>query len=291
MRILILGRDGQLGRALAALDWGSAQVESAGRAQADLATPAAANLVLRLRPDAVINAAAWTDVEGAESARDAAFRVNAQAPGELARACAQVGAWLVHYSTDYVFDGAKPGAYGEGDAPHPINIYGASKLAGEAAIAQAGGAHLILRTSWVYSADGDNFLTRVIARARAAGSAPLPVVDDQVGAPTWTLTLAEATRMALRRCVDGAGGRELSGLYHLTPGGRCSWFEYARAAFDLLGIEREIAPVSAAAFAARARRPANSALDASRFATVFGWARPHWRDELRRCLASPPQSR
>jgi dTDP-4-dehydrorhamnose reductase len=291
MRLLILGRDGQLGRTLAALDWGTAQVESTGRAQADLATPAAVHLVLKLRPDVVINAAAWTDVEGAQSAGDAAFQVNAQAPGELARACAQIGAWLVHYSTDYVFDGAKPGAYVEGDAPHPLNVYGASKLAGEMAVAQAGGTHLILRTSWVYSAEGDNFLTRVIARARAAGSAPLPVVNDQFGAPTWTQTLAEATRMALRRCVDGANGSELSGLYHLTPGGRCSWFEYARAAFDLLGIEREIAPVSAAAFAARARRPANSELDASRFTAAFGWARPHWRDELRRCLALLPQPR
>ncbi|MDB5804796.1 MAG: dTDP-4-dehydrorhamnose reductase [Betaproteobacteria bacterium] len=287
MRILILGRDGQLGRELAALDWGCARVESAGRERADLATPAAAALVLALRPDVVINAAAWTDVEGAEEAREAAFRINAEAPGELARACAQVGAWFVHYSSDYVFDGRKSGAYVEGDVPQPLNVYGESKLAGEAAVMQAGGTHLVLRTSWVYSAGGDNFLSRVIARARGPGTAALPVVNDQVGAPTWTRTLAEATRLALRRCVHVADGGQFSGLYHLTPAGRCNWFDYAKAAFELLGIERELAPVSAGAFAARARRPANSELDASRFATVFGWTRPGWQDELRRCLGVP----
>lgn len=284
MRLLILGRDGQLGRALAALDWDGAQVETAGRARADLATPAAAQLITALRPDAVINAAAWTDVEGAESDREAAFRVNAQAPGELAQACRSVGAWLVHYSTDYVFDGAKTGAYTEEDAPHPLNVYGESKLAGERAVAQAGGPNLILRSSWIYDRNGDNFLNRVLARARAPGDTPLPVVSDQVGAPTWSVTLAQATRSALRQCMERADGASLGGLYHVTPAGRCSWFEYAQAALELLQVHRQLKPVSAATFGARAARPANSALDSSRFAAAFGWPRPHWRDELRRCL-------
>jgi dTDP-4-dehydrorhamnose reductase len=283
MRLLILGRDGQLGRALAALDWGGAQVETADRARADLATPAAAQMVAALRPDAVLNAAAWTDVEGAENARDAAFRINAQAPEELALACRQAGAWLVHYSTDYVFDGAKAGAYTEADAPYPLNVYGESKLAGEAAVMHSGARHLVLRSSWIYDREGDNFLNRMLARARAPGTTALPMVADQVGAPTWSHTLAHATRLALRQCLAPDGAR-LAGLYHVTPAGRCSWFEYAQATLEMLEIRRELAPVSAAAFGTRARRPANSELDASRFAATFGWARPHWREELRRCL-------
>lgn len=287
MRLLILGRDGQLGQALAALDWAGAQVETADRARADLGTLAAAQLVAALRPDAVLNAAAWTDVEGAEGAREAAFRINAQAPAELAQACREVGAWLVHYSTDYVFDGTKAAAYTEEDAPHPLNVYGESKLAGEAAIAQTGARHLILRGSWIYDREGDNFLNRVLARARAPGDAALPVVADQFGAPTWTHTLAQATRLALRQCLAADGAR-LAGLYHVTPAGRCNWYEYARAALEMLEVRRALTPVSAATFGARARRPANSELDASRFAATFGWARPHWREELRHCLGGPP---
>jgi dTDP-4-dehydrorhamnose reductase len=286
MRLLILGRDGQVGSALAAQDWGAWTVTAANRALADLATPAAALLVETLRPDLVINAAAWTDVEAAEDgpqARAAAFRINGQAPGELAQACAAVGAWLIHYSTDYVFDGARDRAYTEDDPPHPLNAYGASKLAGEQAIAAAGCKHLILRTSWVYSSGGDNFLTRIIARAR--GAAHLRVVSDQYGAPTWARTLADATRLAAR-CVSGdTAAAQPSGLYHVTAAGRCNWFEYAQTALGALGIEAAIEPVGAAAFPVRARRPLNSELDASRFAAQFGWTRPHWRDELLRCLA------
>ena len=290
MRILILGRGGQVGSAVAALDWGGWEVTAAGREQADLATPAAAQLVASIRPDMVINAAAWTDVEAAEcdpQARALAFRINGAAPGELGTACADIGAWLIHYSTDYVFDGSAPGAYIEDDPPNPPNVYGASKLAGEQAIAASGCKHLILRTSWVYSRDGDNFLTRVIARARGAEKLPaqLPIVADQYGAPTWANTLAEATRLAARRAL-APGAEQASGLYHVTAAGRCNWFEYAQSALSTLGIKVKLQPVSASAFPSRARRPANSVLDASRFVARFGWIRPQWQDDLKRCLAS-----
>ncbi len=285
-RLLIGGRDGPDGCGWAAQEWEGGRVTAAGRADADLATPAAAQLVADLRPDLVINAAAWTDVEAAEgdaAARDAAFRINGAAPGELAQACLAIGAWLIHYSTDYVFDGTSPGAYKESDPPNPLNVYGASKLAGEAAVAASGCKHLILRTSWVYSRDGDNFLTRIIARARDA--ARLPVVADQHGAPTWACSLADAARLAARRCAADPAAQNLSGLYHLTAAGRCSWFEYAQTALTALGITATLEPVSAAAFPQRARRPANSVLDASLFAGRFGWAQPQWQDDLRRCLA------
>lgn len=284
MRVLILGRDGQLGQALAMLDWGG-EAYAFGRAEADLATAAPAQLIARLKPDAVLNAAAYTNVEGAEEDPQTAMRINAEAPAELALACKQSGAWLVHYSTDYVFDGASAGPYAETDTPRPLNIYGASKLAGEIAVAQSGCKHLVLRTSWVYGAEGDNFLKRVIARARVPAEAPLTVVDDQRGAPTWSHTLARATHLALTACQARADGAALSGLYHVSPAGSCSWFEYAQDALEMLGIARAVTPVSSASFKLRARRPANSELDASRFVAAFGWQRPHWRDALRECLS------
>ena len=287
--ILIFGRNGQVGQALAALDWGGREVRTYGREEADLVSGLPAQLVARERPQVVINAAAYTDVEGAQRDRERAFTVNARAPGGLAQACAQAGAWLIHYSTDYVFDGAKqdgaglPVPYTEADAPAPLNVYGESKLAGEQAIAAAGGPHLILRTSWVYSRAGDNFVTKILARARAG--TPLKVVDDQVGAPTWAHALALATREAIdalsRRQADAAA---LGGIYHLSAAGAGSWFDVAREALRISALDAPLAAVSAAAFSGAAPRPRNSLLDSSRFATAFGHRIGDWRTDLHRCF-------
>lgn len=288
--ILVFGRDGQLGQALAALDWGGRAVRVYGRDEADLVSPAPAQLIARERPQVVINAAAYTDVEGAQRDRERAFAVNAAAPGQLAQACAQAGAWLIHYSTDYVFDGAKqdgagrPVPYAETDAPAPLNVYGESKLAGEQAVAATGAPHLILRTSWVYSRAGENFVNKILARARAG--TPLKVVNDQFGAPTWADALARATRQAvdvLARPQTDAGA--LAGLYHLSAAGGGSWFDVAQEALRISVLDVPLAPVSATEFAGAAPRPRNSLLDSGRFAAAFGHRIGDWREDLRRCLA------
>jgi dTDP-4-dehydrorhamnose reductase len=280
--VLILGRNGQVGRALAALEWPGLTVMAVGRPEADLISEGPARLVERQRPAVVINAAAYTDVEGAQREQALAFAVNAEGPERLARACARAGAWLVQYSTDYVFDGTKEGAYVETDAPAPLNAYGASKLAGERAVAAGAPAHLILRTGWVYSREGENFVTKVLARARAG--APLAVVADQFGAPTWAASLAVATRAAVQTVLRaGSASSGLGGLYHLAAGGRCSWHEVAVEALRISGLPQPVAPVPAATYPG-VPRPRNSQLDSSRFARAFGTGIGHWREDLRRCL-------
>jgi len=305
-RILVLGGGGQVGSALAALDWAGAHLAVAGRADGDITSPRIAALIAAARPQVVINAAAYTNVEMAQTERAAAFAVNAQAPATLAAACAQAGAWLIHYSTDYVFDGSKEGAYVETDAPNPLNVYGESKLAGERAIAAGGCRHLILRTGWVYSRDGDNFVNKILARARAG--TPLKVVDDQFGAPTWAHSLAQATRRAVEVIMAPEPGHDLpahgtatvpaptaaklspdtpssGGVYHLSAAGRASWREVALQVLALRGIDLPVAPVAANSFASAARRPANSQLDSGRFAATFGSRIGPWREDLARCLA------
>jgi dTDP-4-dehydrorhamnose reductase len=287
--ILVFGRDGQLGQALATLDWGGRAVRAYGRDEADLVSSAPAQLIARERPQVVINAAAYTNVEGAQRDRERAFAVNAAAPGQLAQACAQAGAWLIHFSTDYVFDGAKQDAAGrpvpyiETDTPAPLNVYGESKLAGERAVAATGTPHLILRTSWVYSRAGENFVNKILARARAG--APLRVVNDQFGAPTWADALARATRQAIDVLAQPqADAGALAGLYHLSAAGASSWFEVAREALRISVLDVPLAPVSAAEFAAAAPRPRNSLLDSGRFAAAFGHRIGDWRKDLRHCL-------
>lgn len=280
--VLILGRDGQVGSALASLDWPGLETLALDRAQADLTGDGPARLIDSRRPAVVINAGAYTDVEGAQRAQALAFDVNARGPERLAQACARIGAWLVHYSTDYVFDGSKAGAYVESDVPAPLNVYGASKLAGEQAISASGAAHLILRTGWVYSREGENFVTKVLARARAG--APLAVVDDQFGAPTWAVPLAMATRAAVETVLRAGGrSRGLAGLYHLGAGGRCSWHEVAVEALRIAGLPQPVAPVPAATYPG-VPRPRNSQLDSSRFARAFGTGIGDWREDLRRCF-------
>ncbi|PYQ17002.1 MAG: dTDP-4-dehydrorhamnose reductase [Acidobacteria bacterium] len=275
MRVAVTGAAGQLGRALVAR-LGPRLAWAGGRDELDVREAAAvAGMVERVRPDVVINAAAFNDVDGAESDPAPALAVNAAAARHLARACRDRGALLVHVSSDYVFDGAKREPYREEDCPRPLNVYGVSKLAGCLLVSAAGGEHLIVRTSGVFGAGGSRakggaFVERILARARQG--APLRVVDDQVFAPTYAADLAEA----LLALVDG-GAR---GLVHVTNSGTCSWHELATAALDIAGVRVRVEAIRSRDLGAPARRPAYSVLAHDR-ARAFGLPPLRsWRDAL-----------
>ncbi|HEY5998803.1 MAG TPA: dTDP-4-dehydrorhamnose reductase [bacterium] len=293
--ILVTGANGQLGwelrRTLAPLG----PLTAVDVAEMPLEDTAAIRRVVReVRPALIVNAAAYTAVDRAEDEPELAMAVNGVAPAVLADEAKRLGAAIVHYSTDYVFDGAKPGAYDEGDTPRPLGVYGETKLAGEEGVRGAGVPHLILRTSWVYGARGANFL-RTILRAAAAGK-PLRVVDDQRGAPTWCRMLAEATALALVQ--TGAVLRpdaleDYGGTYHLAGGGETTWHGFAVALLELAPPAVRaacpgITPVPTSAWPTKARRPANSRLDCTRFRDTFGLALPDWRDSLALVMAEIP---
>ncbi len=288
--ILLLGGTGQIGwelrRTLAPLG----RVHAPSRTQLDVTDGAAlARSIRELRPALIVNAAAYTAVDQAESARDDAFRLNAEAPGVLAAGAAETGAALVHFSTDYVFDGESALPYREDDATGPLNVYGASKLAGERAILGSGAAALIFRTSWVYGLRGKNFFHTI--RRLAAERTELRIVDDQAGAPTWSRAIAVATAQVLARCRTREGFSlppATGGVYHLTAGGETSWHGFAMAVLRLLRERdpRQPAPpvtaVSSGEFPTPARRPHNSVLDNSRLARDFYLGLPHWEEQLAR---------
>jgi dTDP-4-dehydrorhamnose reductase len=268
---MLVGRDGQVGRELARSLAPLGEVHALGRSQLDLADAGRISAVVRAAsPVVIVNAAAYTAVDRAESEPELAFAVNATAPGVLAAEAARLGALLVHYSTDYVFDGSKPAAYVEDDPPHPLNVYGASKLAGERAIAAAGCRRLILRTSWVYGPHGSNFMLTILRAARERPE--LRVVDDQVGAPTSSVALARATAQVLR-----AGGE---GLYHLSAAGKTSWCGFARAILAHAGLDTPVVAIRSEEYPAAARRPRNSLLDNSRLQATFGVALAPWEEGL-----------
>jgi dTDP-4-dehydrorhamnose reductase len=278
VRILLTGRNGQVGweleRALAPLG----EIIATDRATLELADPDAIRRVAReAKPELIVNAAAYTAVDQAESEPELAMRINAVAPGVLAEEAQRLGAWLIHYSTDYVFDGSSKRPYVEGDATNPINAYGRSKLAGEQAIAASGARHLILRSSWVYGQRRRNFLLAILQRAQSG--APLRVVDDQIGAPTWCRQIAEATARIV------AGRSDVGGIYHLSAGGETTWCGFARAIVALAGIDAEVRPIATAEFPTAAERPRYSVLDCAKLARDFGAALPDWRDGLGRCMA------
>ena len=232
MRILVLGRNGQVGAALTQSLQSLGELIALDRTQLDLANPEAIRTALReLQPQVIINAAAYTAVDAAESDEATAFQVNAIAPRVIAEESERLSATLIHYSTDYVFDGSKQGAWLEDDATAPLSAYGHSKLAGEQAIADVGGSHLILRTSWVYGLQGKNFLLTMLKLAETRDE--LAIVDDQIGAPTWAITIADATAAILRDAGEPAQLAALSGIYHLCAGGHTSWFGFAQAIFRM----------------------------------------------------------
>lgn len=256
-----------------------------GRDTMDLAVPgAAAKLISDIRPDLVIDAAAWTAVDLAETQRDAAFRLNAEAPGEIARACAEAGAALIHISTDYVYDGTKAAPYVETDPTVPVNAYGATKLAGEKAVLAANSRSVVLRTAWVHSPWGKNFVLTMLRLARTHPI--LRVVDDQRGTPTSALDLAEACLAIAPRLAGAAAGEPVWGLYHYAGRGTCSWADLAAETFALAGRPMpEIERIPAEEYPTPARRPANSVLDCRKFEATFGIATVPWRDALARVVA------
>lgn len=301
-RWLVVGGNGQLGRELrrsmgrcgevvAATRDGRLDALDGGQAgtciAADLAHPGELSALVReVAPTAVLNAAAYTAVDRAESDAAAAFRVNAQAPGALADACAAAGIPLVHYSTDYVFDGLGTRPYREDDPTAPLGVYGASKLAGEQAVRSAGGSHLIFRTAWVYAAHGHNFL-RTMLRLGAERE-ELRVVADQLGTPTPAALIAEVTAVALTKAL--AGDAPDTGTWHLVAGGQTTWHGFAEAIFagavarGLLPHAPRVLPIGTAEYPTPAQRPAYSRLDTSRLSGDFGVELPGWNDGLERVL-------
>lgn len=292
IRIVVLGRNGQLAWELRRTLLPLGDVVALEQPELDLGdAPGLVRALDRVEPDVIVNAAAFTAVDRAESEVAAAEAINATAPALLAREAARRGALLIHYSTDYVFDGTKPQPYVETDIPNPLGVYGATKLAGERAI-QAGGAdHLILRTSWVYAARGGNFLRTMLRLASERER--LRVVADQIGAPTWARYLAEASAQILARALAERAARTFaSGLFHLSAGGETSWHGFASAilaqarridpSIDLKA--REVVPIATGDYPLPARRPANSRLDCAQVRRRFGIEVPDWRIGLGLCL-------
>lgn len=286
MKILITGQHGQVSRELQRQLQGLGELIILGRDQLDLANPDQIRQQIQAhRPDLIINAAAHTAVDQAESEPDLAFAINAIAPGILAEEARRLGTPLIHYSTDYVFDGSKPGPYTEADSPNPLGVYGQSKLAGEQAIAAVGGQYLILRTSWVYSSYGKNFL---LTMQRLLQEKPqMRIVADQIGAPTWAGSIASSTRALIERWRAGEPGEW--GVYHLTARGETSWFGFAEAIGEHLRQQgktcADLEPIPSSAYPTPAKRPLNSRLDCTRLQQQWHVSQPHWQDALRECLA------
>jgi dTDP-4-dehydrorhamnose reductase len=294
MRILLLGKIGQLGwelhRTLAPLG----EVVALDFPEIDLTQPGSLRQIVRdAHPQVIVNATAYTAVDRAETEIETAMAINAHAPGLLSEEAVALGAVLIHYSTDYVFDGTKGSPYLESDAPHPLGVYGRSKLAGEQAVKQAGGISLILRTSWVYSLRRDSFVLKVRQWARQQPT--LRVVSDQVSNPTWARMLAEITAQMLAKGGENVTGwlSERGGLYHLAGSGYASRLEWAQAIlrYDPQPEEivtRELLPALTADFPTPAQRPLYSALDCEKFYKVFGLRLPAWQDALKLAMETVP---
>ncbi len=291
MKILLLGKNGQVGwelqRSLSVLGELVA-LDRHSTPCGDLSQPEAlAQTVRTLRPKVIVNAAAHTAVDKAEGEPERARMLNARAPAALAQAAHETGAWLVHYSTDYVFDGCGARAWQEGDATGPLGVYGQTKLEGEQAIALSGCQHLIFRTSWVYAARGSNFAKTMLRLAQERER--LTVIDDQHGAPTSAELIADVTAHAIRNAVQQPA---LSGLYHLVAGGETTWHGYASHVIARARERRpeldwkvgEIAAVPTSAFPTPARRPLNSRMDTRKLQQAFGLTLPHWQQGVDRLL-------
>jgi len=291
MKIVLLGAIGQVGRELGGLLPALGEVVACDRRAADLERPAeVVALLARERPAAIVNAAAFTAVDRAESEPERAWRVNATAVAAIAAEAARQDAVFVHYSTDYVFDGTAAGCYRETDEPRPLSVYGATKLAGEQAVAAAGGRHYVFRTSWVYSPHGTNFLRTILSLAGERDE--LTVVADQRGVPTSAALLAEVTAEVLERATDPARTVP-AGLYHLAPRGETTWHGYTRlllaaaheAGLPLRAGPEAVRPLTTSEYPTAARRPANSLLCTAKLEAALARRLPNWEDDVRAAVA------
>lgn len=283
-RILLFGKTGQLGTELVGLLSGTCELMALGREEVDCEKSEAIRAAMQeFQPTIVINAAGYTAVDDAERHPDVAERLNANAPGILAEEAARIGALLVHYSTDYVFDGVEDRAYVEEDESHPLNIYGLTKLAGERAIQQTGCQHFIFRVTWLYAPHGKNFYRTVL---RLALERPqLRIVNDQFGSPTSAWEVARATVATLEK-VNAPSTAELSGIYHMTGPGRVTWCEFAKKILELArpDSETEIVGISGEEYGAAAKRPRNSVLNSDKLRGTFGIELPSWEEQLARVV-------
>lgn len=292
MKILLTGCNGQVGwelrRTLAPLG----EIIAPDRHALDLSRVDSIRAIIReVKPALIVNPAAHTAVDKAESEAELAMSVNGIAPGIMAEEAKKLGAAIIHYSTDYVFDGSKGTPYTEEDTPCPLNVYGRTKLAGEQAVQAAGAPHLILRTSWVYGARGKNFLLTLLRLAREREE--LKIVADQFGAPTWSRMIAEATAQMVAQCfsphADASFLERHSGLYHLTAAGQTSWHGFASAILEMAGSGRErslprVLPIPATDYPLPAHRPPYSVMSGAKLMATFGIAMPSWDESLRLCL-------
>jgi dTDP-4-dehydrorhamnose reductase len=289
MRILLAGKNGQVGYELERSLQGLGEIIAVDRGQMDLSDlDQVRNVIRQIKPALIINAAAYTQVDKAEREPALAMRINGDAPGVMAEEAKKLGAGMIHYSTDYVFDGAKSTPYTEDDVPNPINVYGHTKLAGERAIQAAGIPHLILRTSWVYGMRGRNFLLTMLRLAQ--DRAEISVVSDQHGAPTWCRTIAELTAHIVAQISlngpDQGNLQDCSGIYHLTARGQTTWAGFAEAIFENAGLQKpKVIPILAKDYAAAAPRPSYSVMSTSRLIRKFPDL-PDWRHSLRLCQAA-----
>jgi dTDP-4-dehydrorhamnose reductase len=287
MRILLLGKYGQLGWELNRTLLPLGEVYAFDYPEIDLTRPDNIRKTIRdINPEVIVNATAYTAVDRAESEPEIAMAVNGRAPGVLAEEAINLNAVLVHYSTDYVFDGTKGEPYREDDAPNPINIYGQSKLAGELAIQDVGGAYLILRTSWVYSLRRESFVTKVLMWA--CSQKTLRIVADQLSGPTWCRALAEITGQVIAEGIGDVSAwfHDLCGIYHLAGSGVASRLEWAQAILELAPqpenqMAKEVQPALSSDFPTPARRPLYSALNCEKFTKIFGLQLPRWEEALR----------
>lgn len=304
MKILLFGANGQVGwelrRSLAPLG----QVNAFDRQEADFVNPdRLREIIQEYSPDVIVNAAAYTAVDKAEENPDMAYQVNAEAVAILGDEARRLNAWLIHYSTDYVFDGTKNGPYLESDQPNPLSVYGKTKLQGEVAICESGCKYLIFRTSWVYSAHGSNFAKTIFRLANERDA--LNIVADQVGAPTSAELIADITALALYRLICVANTvqpteagpffpEQAIGIYHLTPMGETSWYGFAKCllseaqerGMDLRIGPVDIHPITTAEYPVPAVRPANSRLNSNKLTEVFGVTLPHWQTSIGRLVTA-----
>ncbi len=305
--ILLTGENGQIGFELHRLLPALGQVVAPDRQQLDLLDPGSIRRTVRdVRPRLIVNAAAYTAVDGAETDQTNAHAINAEAPAILAEEAKKIGAALVHYSTDYVFDGSKKAPYEETDTTNPINVYGKTKLAGEQAVRSSGVPHLIFRTAWVYATRGRNFPLTILRLATEREE--LKIVCDQIGAPTCAADIAAATTKILANIYsqnnEAAAFSKITGTYHMTAAGQTTWYDFAKAILDEAShtsqvlswfaaatqgrplLARRIIPILASEYGSRTPRPAYSVLSNSRLAQTFGMALPDWHTQLQHCFAS-----